>query len=113
LENPSSWFFQKTLEIQLKGFLIGLKTLDLQKTLDSPLKNLYYTRYSNSVPAWWGFAIVSEQQQLQSVLNRAVRWGFYRASSQNIKQICFKTWKYQFFKILSNESYVLHQYLPP
>ena len=66
-----------------------------------------------AIASWWGFTNVSEQHQLQSVLNRAVRWGFYNANSPTVEQICIKRSSNLFTSILANPAHVLHQYLPP
>ena len=59
------------------------------------------------------YHIMKKPQKLQAVLNRAVRWGFYKATDPNLEQICSKREDHLFFQIISNPNHVLHQYLPP
>ena len=91
-----------------------LKALGLdQQSICDVCKATLVAQLTYSIPAWWGFTSVSEQQQLQGQLNRAVKWGFYDQTSPSIEQICFKRSSNLFFSVLGNPSHVLHQYLPP
>ena len=87
----------------------GLPELSIHDVCKATLVS--YLTYA--IPAWWGFTSVAEQQQLQAVLNRAIKWGFYKDTSPTIEQICVKRDSKLFISILSNRHHVLHQYLPP
>lgn len=71
------------------------------------------SRLLYAAPAWWGFTNAAEKEQLQAVLSRAVRWGFYKKTALTIEQACNVRDRRLFFSVLGNESHVLHQYLPP
>ena len=76
-------------------------------------KSFILSRLTYASPAWWGFASMQEKQSLQSVLNRAIRRGFYQKSDLLIEQICTTRDKIYFSSILSNPNHVLHHLLPP
>ena len=66
-----------------------------------------------AIVSWWGLACVAEQQKLQGVLNRAVKWEFYNSQSPSIEQIYLKRSSKLFSTVLNDSSHVLHQFLPP
>ena len=71
------------------------------------------SRLLYAAPAWWGFANEGEKKRLQSILNRATRWGFYPKNGPTLEAICSHRESNLFFSVLSNPSHVLHQFLPP
>jgi hypothetical protein len=44
---------------------------------NSICSSLVTSRLTYASPAWWGFTKTNEKQQLQSILNRATRWGLH------------------------------------
>ena len=71
------------------------------------------SRLLYAVPAWWGFTKAEDKDKLQAVLNRAKRWGYYKANDPNIAELCSKREDQLFKNVLSNPHHVLHQFLPP
>ena len=63
--------------------------------------------------AWYGFCTAADIDKLQSVLNRAARWGYYKRESPDIVQLCVLKDSNLFSRLLSNPTHVLHPYLPP
>ena len=98
----------------------GLKELKLLKShgLDRQTTQLVcnatvISRLTYAAPAWWGFASADDKQVLQSIINRAIRWGYYDSSKPSIEQMCTKREADLFKKILNNPNHVLHALLPP
>jgi len=71
------------------------------------------SRITYAVPSWWGFVTTEEKKRLQSIVKRAIKWGFYDPHSHNLEQIVEKRETELFSKILLNPSHVLHHLLPP
>ena len=42
------------------------------------------SRLTYACPAWWGFTSAADRQQLESVMNRAIRWGFTGKTTQQL-----------------------------
>ena len=64
--------------------------------------------------AWWGFTSAEDRVRLQSVLNRAHRWGFFSSPSPpNLQETCSKYDSNLFTKTIQNSDHVLHSLLPP
>jgi len=104
-------------KLQMKGvqpLRSALSSLQIEN-----VKNVQYidstvvSRLTYASPAWWGFVNAEGRKKLQSVLNRAVRWGFYRADSPVLEQLYSKRDDQLFSQILNNANHVLYQYLPP
>ena len=66
-----------------------------------------------AAPAWWGFTTAEDKQKLQSILNRAIKWGYYDPAGPTLELICCGLEEKLFAKILSNPSHVLSPILPP
>ena len=71
------------------------------------------SRLTYASPAWWGFCNAADKQWLQSIANRAVRWGYLDAATASIETICNKRDIDLFNRLLLNPSHVLHSLLPP
>jgi len=71
------------------------------------------SRLTYAAPAWWGFITAADQQKLQALLNRAVKWGFYKPSAPPLEHIVSQIERKLFFNVLANPAHVLHQLLPP
>ena len=71
------------------------------------------SRLTYASPSWWGFTSAEDRQRLQSVVNKAVRWGYYDSAKPTVEEICLKRERDLFEKVLSNSNHVLHQLLPP
>ena len=87
----------------------GMSTLSVQSVCRATVQ----ARLTYASPAWWGFATVTDRQKLQSVANRATRWGYYDKLSPTVEQICTKRDTDLFSVVLSNKHHVLHSLLPP
>ena len=86
--------------------------LDEQSVHDVCVATLL-SQLTYAIPAWWGFASAVDKQKLQSVLNRATKWGFYKPNSPTIEQVSAKRSTNLFKSILNNPFHVLYQFLPP
>ena len=71
------------------------------------------SRLTYASPAWWGFTSAADRQRLEAIINRAIRWGFYKEDARTIEEICSMQETTLFNSILTNPSHVLYQYLPP
>ena len=71
------------------------------------------SRLLYAAPAWWGFASATDRTKLQAVLNRAMKWGFYKGTDPSVEQACAKRERHLFTNVLADPSHVLHQFLPP
>src|SRR6478609_8580604 len=63
--------------------------------------------------AWWGFARKEDKRRLQSILNRAIRWGFYKDNGLSLSEICEIREERLFSSILATTNHALYQFLPP
>ena len=97
--------------------LYAIKTLKQHgldsNTVNTVCRTTVASRLTYASPAWWRFATVQDKLRLQSVLNRAKRWGFYRSDSPTIEQICGNQDTTLFTRVLSNPFHVLYHSLPP
>lgn len=60
-----------------------------------------------AAPAWWGFLNAAEKDRIESVINKAQRYGYLSSSFvDNMESKLFNC-------ILSNPRHVLYQLLPP
>lgn len=71
------------------------------------------SRLTYASPSWWGFASKEDSLRLQSVLNRAKRWGLCDKALPPIEEICGKLECNLFQKVLSSPAHPLHHLLPP
>ena len=83
------------------------------KTIQLVCQATVISRLTYASPSWWGFTSSEDRQRLESVVNKAVRWGFYDSAKPNLDQICKKREYDLFKKVLSNPYHVLHHLLPP
>ena len=91
-----------------------LKSHGMQfKTLQLICQATVLSRITYASPSWWGFTTADDKQNLQAILNRAVKWGFLDTSHSSLEQICTKREEDLFAKILSKPHHVLYHLLPP
>ena len=64
-------------------------------------------------PAWRSFCSVSDLSRLESVEQKARRWGFYSNQASTITDILNQADKGLFQKFLQKSDHVLHPMLPP
>ena len=83
-----------------------------QQSIFSVCRATVVSRLTYACPAWWGFTSAADRQKFQTVVNRAVRWGFYRNNDPSIEEIVNKIEDKLFSSILTNPSHVLFQFLP-
>ena len=97
--------------------IYALKTIKAhgadQRSICDLTRATIVSKLTYCAPAWRGFTTAAEKTQLQSVLNRVVRWGLYNPSHPNLDQLCCKRDSDLFHTILNNPNHVLHQFLPP
>jgi len=84
-----------------------------QTLLELVCKATLISRLTYAAPSWWGYATAENKLSLQSVINRARRWGFYGRAEPNLIDICSKRETDLFTKIISNPYHVLYPLLPP
>ena len=91
-----------------------LKAHGLDKiSIHNVCKAVVISRLIYAVPAWWGFSNADDRQKLQAVVNRAIKWDFYKATDPCIQTIVYDIESKLFFNILNNKFHVLYQFLPP
>jgi hypothetical protein len=64
-------------------------------------------------PAWWGFLLATQISQLNSIINKAKKWGFLEKEFLPFEALCKMYDSRLFHKILNNPRHVLHHLLPP
>jgi len=64
------------------------------------------------MPAWWGFATISDKQRLESFIRRAIRLGFYASGGPAVADLVANLDDTLFASVLANDSHVLHNLLP-
>ena len=62
---------------------------------------------------WWGFANASQQNRLQSILNRAIKQKFLPPNFPSLADLCEKADTVLFSNVLRNSDHVLYKLLPP
>ena len=73
------------------------------------VSHLIYT-----LPAWFGFASEVDLDRIQSVLNRAARWGLTGSRSlPTMTELAARSGQVLFKSATSNPLHVLHQFLSP
>ena len=92
--------------------LVHSRGLNLQST-SSLTTALVIPKLTYASTAWWGFAGVSDRNRLQTVLNKAKRWGLYDTQAPTIDEITTIRDKKLILTILINPTHVLHPFLPP
>jgi len=84
-----------------------------QTSLELVCKATLISRLTYAAPSWRGYASAEDKLSLQSVINRARRWGLYGRAAPNLVDICCKRELDLFSKIISNPYHVLYPLLPP
>ena len=87
----------------------GLSDTELQLTFS--YKVLSKLAYAS--PAWWGFTSVSAKNQIEALIKKATKFGYYPDHKPNFTQIILSAKELLFHKITSNPYHCLHQLLPP
>ena len=64
-------------------------------------------------PAWWGFLNAAEKDRIESVINKAQRYGYLSSSFENVHSLVDNMESKLFNCILSNPRHLLYQLLPP
>jgi len=62
---------------------------------------------------WWGFVNAAEKDRIESVINKAQRYGYLPSSFENVHSLVDNMESKLFNCILSNPRHVLYQLLPP
>ena len=71
------------------------------------------TKITYACPSWWGFISTSSRQQLESFLNKAIKFGYYPPNHSNFAQIVETQECNLFHSIASNSNHCLYHLLPP
>ena len=98
--------------------LFALRTLMSHGLSEAALfcvcKALLVSRLTYALPAWSGFASATDRQCLQSVLNKASRWGLAgNRQLSSVAELSSQADRVLFQSVISNSSHVLHHFLPP
>ena len=92
-----------------------LKAKGLTGRALNQVSNAYLVnRITYALPAWWGFTTSAERTKLQSVLNKASRWGLDGGIVFPTIELTAEAMQRKLFaNILANPTHVLHHLLPP
>jgi len=97
--------------------LYGLKTLRAHglagKSLWDVTQARLIARILYAAVAWWGFLNAAEKGRIESVINKAQRYGYLPSSFENVHSLVDNMESKFFNCILSNPRHVLYQLLPP
>ena len=85
----------------------GLSTVQLHQVFNA----LVISKISYAASSWSGFLTQQQISKLQSILNKAERWGF--TTAQSVVSIFLDGDTRLFNNILCNNNHVLHYLLPP
>ena len=103
--------------IKSNQILYALKTLKSNglsgKQLESVFKSTCISSLTYASPAWRGYALKDDIVRLQSVANKALRWGLTGDARVDIGTILDKADKNLFTSAISNSGHVLNKLLPP
>lgn len=87
----------------------GLDSRSLHQVCHSTL----VSRLTYASPSWWGLASCEDKAKMQSVLNRAKKWGLCDVATPPLEEICAKLDTDLFNKVILSSNHVLHHLLPP
>ena len=63
-------------------------------------------------PAWWGYLKADEKSRLQSIIKKAIRYGFIPCSFRSLDDLREESDEKLFFSARHNPNHVLHRLLP-
>jgi len=63
-------------------------------------------------PAWWGFLKADERNRLQSIIAKAIRYGYLPRSFSTLDELRENCDEQLFFSARYNTYHVLHRFLP-
>jgi len=63
-------------------------------------------------PAWWGYLKVDEKNRLQSIMKKAIRYGYLPRSFSSLGELSDDSDDKLFFSAMYNPNHVLHRLLP-
>ena len=105
----------ETIKICSQSFF-AMRTFKKHSLNETLLQNIFITKIMSklcyAIPAWWGFTTKSCKDQLQSFLNRTVKFRYYKESDLTISEIADKTDSKLFNSIKDNSSHCLYKLLP-
>ena len=98
--------------------LFALKTIKNHglppAALHAVCRALLVSRLTYALPAWSGFTSEADMHRLQSVLDKARRWGLTGGKTlPDLIELSSQADTTLFNSVISNSFHVLHQYLPP
>ena len=83
---------------------------------DDSLREIYkavvLAKLMYASPAWWGFTVASDRQQIDAFFRPGVRFGLYNAGDPTPSQLAKDADDTLFTRILANEHDVLKPLLP-
>lgn len=83
-----------------------------QASLHDICKATLITQITYACPAWSGFLSVTDRNRLQSIVTKAIRFGYLPPNYESFDQLCAKVDEKLFFNVRYNPNHVLHQLLP-
>ena len=102
-----------------KGYqtLYGLKVLKAHGLCGQDLHNVAESLLFGSIfyacPAWRGFLTLDEVRQIDSIIRKSYKWGFFRKYPDTFNSLADQHDTTLFKAILSNPNHSLHHLLPP
>ena len=86
--------------------------LRLKKTFNSVLQQQLVSQLLYASPAWWGYLKADERNRLQSIIVKAIRYGYLPRSFSTIDELREDSDDKLFFSARYNPNHVLHRLLP-
>ena len=104
------------IEASMKLFY-GLRLLQnrglCKKGLIQVFKATILSKITYAGPSWWGYATAEEKNRLESLLRKAVKWGYYSPEDKSLEKIFDEKDEKLFQNVLNQETHVLRCLLPP
>ena len=66
-----------------------------------------------AAPSYWGFLNAQNRSRLEATLNKAIRFGYYSPTADNLTSLQAAAERKLFLNILHNSCHVLNSFLPP
>ena len=94
----------------------ALRTLKHHGMTNTCLQNIFRAtvvpKMLYAIPSFWGFLTQAQRNQMQSVLNRAIKLNYYTEDDPTVEQFVNKQESDLYRKITDNPQHILHYLLP-
>jgi len=84
----------------------------IKKTFNSVLQQQLVSQLLYARPAWWGYLKADERNRLQSIIVKAIRYGYLPRSFSTLDELREDSDDKLFFSARHNPNHVLHRLLP-